>query len=142
MKIQKTLSNALETEYIPVTDLVPVDEQGKEVAKLSDDAEVDFKDARDTLQELIKTGCDAVKDMHQIAQGDEAARSFEVLATLIKTVSETTEKLLNTHEQKNRLKGGFEGRKIAEPPGGVQVDKAIFVGTTSDLLKQLKSKDQ
>lgn len=146
MKSRKTLSEALDTEF--ATDLVPVNEESKELAipeeKNTDaeEAEADFGDVRLTLQELIRTGSQAVTDMHDIAKNDEQARSFEVLATLIKTVSETAEKLLDSHEKKKKIRGMDSEKKIAQPDvGGVSIDKAVFVGTTSDLLKQLKGKD-
>lgn len=146
MKSRKTLSQALDTEF--VTDLIPVNEEVKEIvpyenSKDTTEAEEDFNTVRETLHELIKTGSIAISDMHSIAQGDEQARSFEVLATLIKTVSETADKLLDSHEKKKKIKEVGEEKKIAQPDiGGVSIDKAVFVGTTSDLLKQLKSKDK
>lgn len=146
MKSRKTLSQVLDTEY--VTDLIPVNEEAKEIVpfeeKSADDkqADEDFDNVRMTLQELIKTGSIAISDIHSIAQNNEEARSFEVLATLIKTVSETADKLLDSHEKRKKIRS-VEGKKILEPEGGgVSIDKAVFVGTTSDLLRQLKEKEQ
>lgn len=145
MKSRKTLSQALDTEF--ATDLVPVNEEAREIVPAENnndavEADEDFENVRVTLQELIKTGSIAISDIHSIAQNNEEARSFEVLATLIKTVSETADKLLDSHEKRKRIRN-VEGKKLLEPEGGgVSIDKAVFVGTTSDLLKQLKSKDE
>jgi len=146
--MKKRLSQALDTEF--VTDLTPINEEAKEIVPFeekngdADEANEDFENVRATLQELIKTGSIAISDIHSIAQTDEQARSFEVLATLIKTVSETADKLLDSHEKRKRLREINSGeKKIIQPEGGgVSIDKAVFVGTTSDLLKQLKSKDK
>ena len=145
MKSRKTLSQALNTEYI--SDLVPVNEEAREIVPAGNsndavEADEDFENVRMTLQELIKTGSIAISDIHSIAQNNEEARSFEVLATLIKTVSETADKLLDSHEKRKKIRN-VEGKKLLEPEGGgVSIDKAVFVGTTSDLLRQLKSKDE
>jgi N-methylhydantoinase A/oxoprolinase/acetone carboxylase beta subunit len=145
MKSRKMLSQALDTEY--VSDLVPVNEESKEIVPAEKnydavEADEDFENVRMTLQELIKTGSIAISDIHSIAQNNEEARSFEVLATLIKTVSETADKLLDSHEKRKKIRN-VEGKKLIEPEGGgVSIDKAVFVGTTSDLLRQLKSKDE
>lgn len=141
MKINKSLSTALDTEFVSdkTTEIVPVpiDENA-----LEESAENDFKRVRETLHGLIDTGSVAISDMHHIAQHDEQARSFEVLATLIKTVSETAEKLLDSHDKKNKIRGFTPDRRMVDPSmTGINVDKAVFVGTTADLLKQLKSRD-
>ena len=144
MKIHKDLSTALDTEFEPTHELVPVKLEEKEqpVTTISEEAEKDFNESREVLRGLITKGAEAIGDMHSIAQSNEEARSFEVLATLIKTVGETTEKLIGVHEKKKKLaEADLSGHKIADN-GKVSIDKAVFVGTTSDLLKSLREKDK
>jgi hypothetical protein len=142
MKIHKALSNALDTDFETIGELVPVEEQNTAV-KISEDAEADFEKSRTVLNDLITKGAEAIDDIHAIAQSNEEARSFEVLAVLIKTVGETTEKLMSVHEKKKKLgEMDIQGHKVADNGKGVNIDKAVFVGTTSDLLKSLREKDK
>jgi hypothetical protein len=71
-----------------------------------------------------------------IASDTEHPRAFEVVATLIKNTAEANEKLLNMQKQMREMKGMNK-----KDSGGVNVDKAIFVGSTSELSKLIKGKN-
>ena len=63
-------------------------------------------------------------------------RAFEVLGQLIKTQSENLDKLLKLQKDKKEL------LKTEEQPTtqqNIAIDKAVFVGSTADLLKQIKN---
>jgi hypothetical protein len=63
-------------------------------------------------------------------------RAFEVLGQLIKTQSENLDKLLKLQKDKKEL------LKSEEQPAtqqNIAIDKAVFVGSTADLLKKLKN---
>ena len=115
----------------------PTEPDTEKEIELTKDASDDYVLAREVIRDMVEKGKDAVGKMAELAEQSESARAFEVLATLMKTVSETTKDLYDIHKKTKELKeptGGRAGR-VANP---IAVDKAVFVGTTSDLLKQVK----
>jgi hypothetical protein len=109
---------------------------------LSEDAENDYQTSRTTLKGLIEVGNKAVVDLADLAEAGQYPRAYEVLATLIKTVGETTNSLYDIHKKTKELKGGVAGKKILDTGDGINIDKAVFCGTTSDLLKMIKKEDR
>lgn len=105
---------------------------------LSEDAENDYQTSRTTLKGLIEVGNKAVVDLADLAEAGQYPRAYEVLATLIKTVGETTNSLYDIHKKTKELKGHTDGKKILDTGEGINIDKAVFCGTTSDLLRMIK----
>lgn len=100
------------------------------------DLDKDYQESRDTLKSLVTKGNLAIDHLLSIASETEHPRAFEVVATLIKNTAEANEKLLNMQKQMRDMKG-----LTKKDSGGVSVDKAIFVGSTSELNKLLKAKN-
>ena len=125
-----------------ILDINPLPEKIKETTKedvvvTNQDAQDDYVLARQVLRKLLEKGEMAVDNMSDLAESSESARAYEVLSTLIKTVSETTKDLYDIHKKTKDLKDNPK-EKIANP---INVDKAVFVGTTSDLLKQVEKNE-
>lgn len=98
----------------------------------------DYRSSRENTNELIEIGKTALQEVLAIASQGQHPRFYEAAALLIKTMNETNinfmdaqQKLYEIKEIKDRL--GTEGRAI-------NIDKAVFVGTTQELLKQVKAK--
>ena len=81
----------------------------------------------------MKKGNDAIDHLLAIATDTEHPRAFEVVATLIKNTAEANEKLMT-------MQKAVRDMKNIKSKEGVTVDKAIFVGSTSELSKLLKGK--
>ena len=64
----------------------------------SDNAINDIEFTRQTYYDLINKGQNALDEMTSIASALEHPRAFEVVAGLIKTVSDTNDKLLDLHK--------------------------------------------
>lgn len=103
-------------------------------ARLETDLDADYEESRKTLKELVKKGNDAIDHLMSIATETEHPRAFEVVATLIKNTADANEKLLAAQKSMREMKGMGAKRDT----GGVKVDNAIFVGSTSDLSKLIK----
>lgn len=101
------------------------------------DREEDYRLARGTFRGLIDKGNDAIEGITELAKQSESPRAYEVLATLMKTVADTTKDLFELQKKNKDLVGGSSEKKIDET--NITVDKAVFVGTTAELLKQIKS---
>ena len=126
-------------------EIVVPNQQKKEIAPieedpLSEDAHNDYNTSRSTLKGLIEVGNKAVVDLADLAEAGQYPRAYEVLATLIKTVGDTTNSLYDIHKKTKELKGVTGEKKILDTGEGVNIERAVFVGTTSELLDQIKNK--
>jgi hypothetical protein len=115
-------------------------EENKQLA-LTDDAAADYELARQTLMALMQEGIKAVEDARSVASSNENPMSFQAVATLIKAVGDTTKELFDIHRKTKQLKEIPQdpNKKILDD-GNVNIDKAVFVGTTSDLMDKIKAK--
>lgn len=120
---------------VPVTVPAVVDRSATSVANLDIDLDEDYVDSREALKDLVKKGNDAIDHLMAIATDTEHPRAFEVVATLIKNTAEANEKLLAMQKTVRDMKN------IKQNNSGVNVDKAIFVGSTAELNKLLKGKN-
>ena len=144
MGVEENLSDALGIEHLPV----PTEEVKQEVLPYepptNDDQDEDYRLVRNTLRNLIEKGNDALEDISTIARQNESARGFEVVANLIKTVGETSKDLYNLQKMKRDLKDpdpDSDPRK-KNPDGHINVEQAVFVGSTAELLAAIKNKKE
>jgi hypothetical protein len=148
MGVEKNLSDALGIEHVPVPqETAPKEVTGEIVeyvpADSKDDQDEDYMLVRNTLRNLIEKGNDALEDISTIARQNESARGFEVVANLIKTVGETSKDLYNLQKMKRDLKepdpASDPRKKTTE---GINVEQAVFVGSTAELLAAIKNKKE
>lgn len=111
-----------------------------EIQSESSDLEGDLKSAydqtRDNLQDLISQGMEAMEDMLQIAKEGQHPRAFEVYGSLLKNVVDANKELLNVQKQMREMENA--GKKS----GPTNIDKAVFIGTPSELNKMLKNQNE
>jgi hypothetical protein len=140
-KTNKAMSEALGIEYIePTKHEILVPEGSTEIEKVSEgssDAHEDYVLARNTFRSLIEQGNDAMEQMTIIAKESESPRAYEVFATMMKTISETTKDLYDLQMKSKELKGG---KQESSEGGDINIEKAVFVGTATELLQQIKKK--
>lgn len=117
-------------------ELVPTEES---TVGLNQDQKEDYKFSRKTFRELVKTGSQAIEDLAELADSSSEPRAYEVLATLMKSVSDITKDLYDL-QTKTRVLQQNSGRPMDQTQV-TNIDKAVFVGSTSDLLKKLKSEE-
>ena len=135
MKNFDAINDALDVE----ASIVPVEETPKPVhkPKEKDDINKDYEYSRGNLYSLIEKGQEAVNGILELAQESDSARAYEVAGQLIKSVADTTDKLIDLQKKM---------KDIDEEPnrGPTNVTNALFVGSTAELqklLKQQKNKD-
>jgi len=68
----------------------------------------------------------------ELAKQSEHPRTYEVLATLIKTIGDTADKLAILHEKQQKLEGKDEGPD--------SVTNNLFVGSSTELLDIINKK--
>ena len=125
--ILETISSQEILPYEKVKDIVSSDNE--------EDIEDDYKYQRENFYNLVDKGSAAIDGILELAKESEHPRTYEVAGQLIKTVAEVTEKLGDLQEKMKRLK---------EVPNTApkSVTNALFVGSTTELQKMLKSKDK
>ena len=100
-----------------------------------EDQKEDYNLSRRTFRDLINKGNSAIEDLTDLAKESESPRAYEVLATLMKTVSDATKDLYDLQKKTKELKKIDDKGKPAE---NITVEKAVFVGTPSELLAKMK----
>lgn len=97
-----------------------------------DDIKADYNLSRRTFRDLINKGNAAMESLTDLAKESESPRAYEVLATMMRTIADTTKDLYDLQKKTKDLKG----EKKEETT--VNVEKAVFVGSPTDLLKKIK----
>ena len=97
------------------------------------DIEKDYDYTRGNLYSIIEKGHEAINGILGLAQDSEMPRAYEVAGQLIKSVSDATDKLMDLQK---KLKD-VEEEKVSKGPS--TVNNSLFVGSTADLAKMLKS---
>jgi hypothetical protein len=101
------------------------------------DVEFDYEFSRTTHRDLIEQGQEALGDLLKVAKEGQHPRAYEVAANMLKSLSDMTDKLMVLHKQKKELDGREGGPAPTQQT--VNIDKAVFTGSTADLLKQIKN---
>jgi hypothetical protein len=133
-KLNQTLSDVLDIEPITVDDTkdnLPSTEVVELTSKIDDDA--DF--ARTNLRSLIEKGNTAMDELLTVAKASEHPRAYEVAAGLIKNLADLNKDLLEIQKRKRDLLP----KDKQDNGGNVHVDKAVFVGSTAELVRLLKN---
>ncbi len=134
-EVDKNLAEILNTDYVPV-----VKEESKSVTIHEPDRSDNNPDAlysRANYYNLIEKGNEALDGILEVAKESQHPRAYEVAANMIKNLSDVTEKLMILQKQQQELQP-----KEQAQPTNINVDKAVFVGSTAELLKQLKNESK
>jgi hypothetical protein len=136
MKTIDAISNALgiEHEVLPAVVQQVIQEP---IMENQVDQEEDYRLARKTFRQLINKGNDAIEGISDLAKESESPRAYEVMATLMKTVADTTKDLYALQKMTKDLKAEDKARPQEEQR--INVEKAVFVGSTAELLKRVKN---
>lgn len=119
----------------PIENFEIVDNNKIEEEKVDNVIDDDADYARKNIRELIEKGNSAIDNLLLVAKQSEHPRAFEVAAGLIKNLSDLNKDLLEIQKRKKDLSPSQTPNK-----SNINVDKAVFIGSTTELLKQLKGK--
>ena len=137
MKMTKQFDE-LNDEFNVSADVVQpevVKDKIEKVRESVDDVKKDYEYTRGNLYSIIEKGQEALNGILELAQESEMPRAYEVAGQLIKNVADATDKLMKL--QKELKDVNEESTK-----GQTNVTNALFVGSTADLAKLLKSESQ
>ena len=131
-KMNNKLSEALNTEPIEINPIIEV--QSTEVTS-PNQVEDDANFARSNIRDLIAKGNTAMDQLLAVAKESEHPRAYEVAAGLIKNLADMNKDLLELQKKRKDLTPNGDG--FAGNAKNLNVDKAIFVGSTNELVKFL-----
>ena len=138
-KINEKLSEIFDVEPIQLnsetvvaenTSLTVTQNNGNQI-----DSDTEF--ARQNIRELIKKGGSAIDEILQVAKHSEHPRAYEVAAGFIKNMADLNKDLLELQKRKKDLQS-ISGKESSKD---VNIDKAVFVGSTAELMKLIKNKE-
>ena len=125
-KLNQTLSEVLDVE--------PIDYQTTEIVEVKTPVEDDAEFARTNIRDLISKGNTAIDNLLQVATASEHPRAYEVAAGLIKNLADLNKDLLEIQKRKRDL-----DPTQSKNNSTTNIDKAVFVGSTTELVKFLKN---
>jgi len=119
-----------------VLDVEPIDftEHKTEIVEVKTPIEDDAEFARTNIRDLISKGNNAVDNLLLVANASEHPRAYEVAAGLIKNLADLNKDLLEIQKRKRDL-----SPQESSGSKNINVDKAVFVGSTAELVKLLKT---
>jgi hypothetical protein len=134
--LNKNLSEIFDVAPIQKVEALPVTK--KELVPANDEVlEQDLGDAyqqsKENLQGIIDQGKEAMEEILEIAKAGQHPRAFEVYGGLLKNMVDANKELLSIQKQMREMSG------IKNETNQTNIDKAIFVGSTSELSKLLKN---
>ena len=110
---------------------------GEVVTTDTEKLEADFDAARANITQMTKDVTEAAKSAILLAQSGDSPRAYEVVANMLTAIVNANKELVNLHKAK---KDAAPAPKADAPEGGgVNIEKAVFVGRAADLLRELRS---
>ena len=124
-KIDEALNTTSE-----VVDVTPVKEEKPKSISIEDITK-DYEYTRANLYSLIEKGQETLNGIMELAEETQSPRAYEVAGQLLKSVADTTDKLLKLQKDLKDVNEESRG------PTNV-TNNAMFVGSTAELQKMLK----
>ena len=115
------------------TDIIPAKKETprKDDTPKKNEVEKDYEYSRANLYSIIEKGQEAINGIMEVAGESASPRAYEVAGQLIKSVADTTDKLMDLQK---KVKDVNEDA----PKTNNVTNNALFVGSTSELSKMLK----
>ena len=131
------------TDLTEVQDNVIIELQDDEFSEeMQDSRRKDYKFARKNLKNAMDIGNEALEDLIEIAKSSQQPRAYEVIATLVKNVSDASDKLMDVNKKLHEIE------IIAEPEKNLknmdklelnQQNNTYYVGSTADLQELINN---
>lgn len=116
-----------------ISDSLDIAEPSIEAEFIAGEAQTDFDFARENIRNILEKGNIALDRMLEVADLSQHPRSYEVVSTLIKSLSDTNKDLLELAEKKNRIE------KVKTQTESQTINNNLYISTT-ELLKMIKEK--
>ena len=132
--MMNTNFNSIEKSLNVETSIIKKDEKTElpNVVLKKNDVEKDYKYTRGQLYSLIEKGQEAINGIMEVAGESASPRAYEVAGQLIKSVADSTDKLMDLQKKMKDM-----DEETTKTQNNV-TNNALFVGSTSELSKLLK----
>lgn len=121
-------SSEAPAETKPLVVAVPTEGVVLSQERIDADLRLDYDSVRKNLKELVESGKVALDGIINVAQEGDSPRAYEVVAQLIKTLSDTNKDLLEMHTKVKAI------RKSETTVNNVNnTTQSIYLGSTKDL---------
>ena len=116
------------------TDIIPAKKKTlrKEETPKKNEVEKDYEYTRANLYSIIEKGQEAINGIMEVAGESASPRAYEVAGQLIKSVADTTDKLMDLQKKVKDVNEDNPSKT------NNVTNNALFVGSTSELSKMLK----
>jgi t-SNARE complex subunit (syntaxin) len=101
-----------------------------------DNVKSDYEYSRETYYDLIEKGREGLEDMIHVARESEHPRAYEVLAGMLKNISDINDKLMDLNKKHKDITQPTKETKQVEH------QQNIFVGSTADLQRMLQKESE
>lgn len=118
------ISDALNTSFETRNEIVKSKKEITDVSK--DDVQKDYDKIRKNLYGLLGDGKEAIDGILKVATEGDSPRAYEVVAQLLKAVSEINKDIMDLHRQVKEV-------NKEENVYNQNTTNAIYVGSTSEL---------
>lgn len=116
-----------------VLDITPiVQNNNTNMPIVSQQLDTDFEYARGNIINILEKGNEALDGIMDVAQRSQSARAYEVVAGLLKNMSDMNKDLLELQKKKKDLVADTGAKQPST------VNNNLFVGSTAELQKLLK----
>ena len=127
-----SLNDTFNTDPVESTEIVKEQKRKEQIQKLTDDVSKDYDYTRGNLYSLIEKGQEAINGIMEVAGETASPRAYEVAGQLIKSVADSTDKLMDLQKKMKDI-----DEESTKTQNNV-TNNALFVGSTSELSKLLK----
>lgn len=119
------------------TSLVESDNKDNFQEEIVDNRREDYNCARQNLKNALKVGSESLEDLLEIAKASQSPRAYEVISTMVKNVSEASDKLMDIQKKLEELEISSGEDKSLKNLDKLELTQntqnTIYVGSTADL---------
>jgi len=125
-----SIEESLGVEFEESTSSPIVKQEPKSIttSNSKEDIDVDYRETRKSLKNLIETGEIAISGILKVAEEGDHPRAYEVVAQMLKTVSDINKDLIDLHKKTKEAKK--EETKLIQK---TTTNNSFYVGSTSEL---------
>ena len=127
-----SLNDTFNTEPVEVNAITKENSRKNNLQKLTDDVSKDYDYTRGNLYSLIEKGQEAINGIMEVAGETASPRAYEVAGQLIKSVADSTDKLMDLQKKLKEIDEDSPKKQ------NTVTNNALFVGSTSELSKMIK----
>tara|TARA_B100001250_G_scaffold372746_1_gene358432 strand:- start:620 stop:1042 length:423 start_codon:yes stop_codon:yes gene_type:complete len=126
------IDEALNTQSSEIVG-VGVDKTSVDSSNKPEEIQKDYEYTRANLYSLIEKGQESLNGILELAGESASPRAYEVAGQIIKSVADTTDKLIDLQKKVKEVE-----EDSPKKSAGNVTNNALFVGSTSELSKMLK----